>query len=438
LPKLHQKVSVLEGNGEVLSYQERPDVFYYRELVEGERRYRSMKIEGVDTLEDAKKKSIDCYTKFRTPVAKIFASVKKRKRTTGIGRAISDYLLESQKRADLDEIKQKTVYKRKLLLNNHVAPYLESKGLQKTQEIKEDTFNDYQHYRKGAKRLTVKVELKEVSCFLNYLKQQRLIASDVAGLKLVPTIKIKKDELLANPAIGPDDWNKIWHYVKDVYLKDAENYPSHRIYHWRKLFYTFIMVAKNSGLRPIELHKLQWKNIELIDLGQRSSTDTRPHIVAEISARDTKTGVPRQVPANCGTQLQEWRIYQRSYNEKWFKSTDYNEDAHVFGNFYNHCRPYSHSGFNRTWKQCVDKLNLKGHWASDEPYTIYSMRSTFVEDHLMRGTPIAELAMMSGHSPQVLLQHYARLDVRRKTRELTELPIGQKREGRKVIDLEFD
>ena len=57
MPKLHQKVSVLEGNGEVLSYQERPDVFYYRELVEGERRYRSMKIEGVDTLEDAKKKS---------------------------------------------------------------------------------------------------------------------------------------------------------------------------------------------------------------------------------------------------------------------------------------------------------------------------------------------------------------------------------------------
>ena len=69
-------------------------------------------------------------------------------------------------------------------------------------------------------------------------------------------------------------------------------------------------------------------------------------------------------------------------------------------------------------------LELQGHWASGNPYTLYSLRSSFVDDKLMLDTPIAVLSMMTGHDQKILMKHYSRLDVLRKSRDLTKLPIG--------------
>ena len=69
-------------------------------------------------------------------------------------------------------------------------------------------------------------------------------------------------------------------------------------------------------------------------------------------------------------------------------------------------------------------LELQGHWASDNPYTLYSPRSSFVNDKLMLDTPIAVLSMMTGHDPEILMKHCSRLDVLRKSRDLTKLLIG--------------
>ena len=81
----------------------------------------------------------------------------------------------------------------------------------------------------------------------------------------------------------------------------------------------------------------------------------------------------------------------------------------------------------------IEQLN--GHRFSPHPYTIYSMRSTFIEDQLMKGTPVMEVAEMAGHDVRETQRTYARLNLRRKGTELTLPEMGKKRTESKPIDL---
>ena len=107
----------------------------------------------------------------------------------------------------------------------------------------------------------------------------------------------------------------------------------------------------------------------------------------------------------------------------------------VFGNIHHHFRPYSYKYYSTSWREVRRKLKgkLNGHRFSPHPYTIYSMRSTFIEDQLIKGTPVMEVAEMAGHDVRETQRTYARLNLRRKGRELT-LPQMGKREtiGTKV------
>ena len=59
---------------------------------------------------------------------------------------------------------------------------------------------------------------------------------------------------------------------------------------------------------------------------------------------------------------------------------------------------------------------LKGHVFSDEPYTIYLMRSTFIEDSLLARKDIFLIAKAAGHYVKTLMKHYERIDPRKRSR----------------------
>jgi len=65
MPALHVKRKCFEDTGEVLSYKKAPTVFYYRELIKGARSYRSEKIEGAESLEQALEKAYEVHARFR-------------------------------------------------------------------------------------------------------------------------------------------------------------------------------------------------------------------------------------------------------------------------------------------------------------------------------------------------------------------------------------
>jgi integrase len=100
-------------------------------------------------------------------------------------------------------------------------------------------------------------------------------------------------------------------------------------------------------------------------------------------------------------------------------------------------KSYGYSNFQRSWKDVLDAVGpkLKGHRFSPHPYTIYSMRSTFIEDHLLKGTPVYEVAEMAGHSVMETQKTYARLNLRNKGREITMPNMGKKERERKGVEL---
>ena len=62
MPNIAEKSKVFGGKGVVLSFTRAPDVFLYRELIPGTKKYRYKVIDGANTLEAAIDKSLDAYT----------------------------------------------------------------------------------------------------------------------------------------------------------------------------------------------------------------------------------------------------------------------------------------------------------------------------------------------------------------------------------------
>ena len=63
---------------------------------------------------------------------------------------------------------------------------------------------------------------------------------------------------------------------------------------------------------------------------------------------------------------------------------------------------------------------------SDRNYTPYSLRSTFICNLILQGKDIYEVAKLAGHSIAVCERYYAKLDMGRKSKELTEIEYGIK------------
>ena len=103
-------------------------------------------------------------------------------------------------------------------------------------------------------------------------------------------------------------------------------------------------------------------------------------------------------------------------------------DTLVFGQPHFGWIPFSYKHIVETWREIRREVadKLIGHRFSPHPYTVYSLRSTFAEDHLLKGTPVLEVAEMMGHSVVETQKTYARLNLRKKGREITMPELGRR------------
>jgi len=474
MPAIHEKEKVLDGRGIVVSYKQDTSCYYYRELIPGTKSYRNKKIEGASNITEAKRLAVIVAlelsgrlpdTKQRKP------TIKKVKNTQPIEEAVEDFLEYELKRVEAGIIAQITHYHKSKVLEKIMLPYLKSEGVENTRQIKETTFHNYLIYRAGLKKLTWKDEMMKIKDFINnHLVKHRLIEPEVAVSKtLFPKFKIRMDDLLSNPPISKNDWTIINREIRK-WVKEGENVRNHRCHLWRVLFWTWTLVAKNSGARPEELRKLKWKEVEVRDVGRISQSkleeeiaeiekegievigDDAPNsgwavnpnslgreerLIAYITVTSGKTGQYREIPTNLGSVLLRWRNYINAYYEKHNIKSSVSGNDLVFGNINNEGKAYTHANFTLSWgsirKRVADKLH--GNKFSNEPYSIYSMRSTFIQDKLLEGLDIFLLSRISGHSPDVLLRHYDRLDIRERAEEITSLPFGIKKKEDVKVEL---
>ena len=452
---------MLGGRGSVIEYTNRPGKFFYRELVEGCRRYKSVLIKNARNIQEAESLAIEAYEILRQN-----SSGEKKKQTNAprinparhsnsqpvstnkqetagidIKDAVKLFLQRQSDRLEAGQIKYTTFKEKKQVLETHLIGYLASENINDFSQIDIQSFERYLLYRKTASKLTRRKELVIIKNFIHsYLVKNKLINPEIGLHKeLIPKVSIKKQDLDANPAINSSDWRVIINHMRHKYIKNAENHPRKGVEYWRQLFYTFVLVAKNTGCRPNELLNLQWKDVEFEDLGRTSKTSptNEERLIAHIIVRASKTGEQREVPANVGDILKRWLIYQQKYIEENRPHLSVNRSTLVFGNPSNELRAYSYPTYTAAWKKIMDEMvdKIKGHKFSSRKYTIYSMRSTFIENKLINGMDIFLLARLCGHSVPMLMKHYERIDVRKRAEEITHIDLSKMKSKRNYVRL---
>ena len=454
MPKIVDKREVLNGRGFVVLYGSGTSAgsFFYRELVKGSRSYRQRKITNVTSMEDAVQAAVEVAFAIQaedqdtpdlarelvgstrsTGRSKSYAEqvVQRQRRRQLIENAVRSFLEQEQRRTNAGLITAKTKQQKGITLTQHLLPYLATQGALYTNQIQAGTFRDYELFRSTATPLSRNVEIGHIKDFCkNYLVKNRLLNADLLLDKdFLSRSRIKQTDRMKNPAINAEDWKTIVDYVRGPYRDSAKRLQNHRIYYWRTLFWHFILFMKNTGMSPEEILRMRWKQVEIVDEGRTSSSGQREEwLVSYIYTIRSKTNQAREIPANQARELIRWKQFQENYiASKDLKETPSRETI-VFSNPNNELKAYGYSNFQRSWKEVLEAVQpkLKGHRYSPHPYTIYSMRSTFIEDHLLKGTPVYEVAEMAGHSVVETQKTYARLNLRTKGREITMPTLGKR------------
>ena len=125
------------------------------------------------------------------------------------------------------------------------------------------------------------------------------VKAELARKGFIEYPKINHEDLLANPAINPDDWLTIIAYVRKEWINQKfERYLDKGLWS-RTMFWNWILVCKNTGARPEELMKLRWKDVEFEDVGRtNSSGEEVSKEIAHIVLKSSKTGAIRISSAN--------------------------------------------------------------------------------------------------------------------------------------------
>ncbi len=459
MPKLHSRTKVFNGKGEVLSYVRDPTAFYYRSYNPETQGYRVRRMSGVQTLEDAISRAADYFIASQQEPER---KPKRGKAAKGVSRTIKqeieDYLRSSEERVRGRVLSQRTYEKREQVMRLGLLPYLESEGIKTCGQLTQESFNRYPAFRSDAikTKLSLQTELTEINTFMQqHLVANNRISAEVIKKGYLPKPKIRAEDLLANPAINEEDFIKIRTYVKSVLIPERLKSDNWRNSYFAIMFYDWLLAMKNTGARPEEMLKLRWKDVEIEDIGRFSQTTQEErlqeletlgvpvnrqssaemqelgmvsHEVVHTRFISAKTGTPRIVSSNTVQVFDRLRKNVEEWSDRHKIPIEITPNTLIFGNPNKGMEPFDYSTYRLNWIKVRDALknDLKGHWLSDHPYTIYSLRTTWIENQLMDGKDVFLVAKAAGHSVKTLMTFYERLDTRKRAAELTSFQRGRK------------
>ena len=448
MPKLAQKAKALSGKGSVVSYAHEPTKFYFRELIAGTKNYQSQLIKDAETLDEALEKCIDAYTALRqaeklfggraittysnhAAVQQVKDKGKSRIKTKELKICVDEFLKAELQRRDAGLLGSSTYDTKKRTLTKWMLPYLLEKGCSHSQHIEAETFKEYPVWRKAAKS-TRKLELVNIKDFIeNYLRAKNLMREGIDFNKIIPRIKILDSELDGNPPLDEANWIKVLSALKEN-CKRAERNPNHRGHYFNRMFYHWVIIARNSGLRPdVELNQLRWCDVKSVNVGRESESQGKrvDKWISVIYVKQSKTGKQRTVPANgVDKQLQDWKKEQEEYIKRYCPKVEVTDKTLIFGNPYREMGKYSMEHIYRVWRNMLDAMKepLAPYVFSERNFTLYSLRSTYICNLILQRKGIYDVAKLAGHTVAVCEKYYARLDMAVKAEEMTEFDYGRK------------
>jgi integrase len=415
----------------------------------------------------------------------ILITRQKRRKGVPVAQAIEEWINHEMGRADANRIAHKTVREKASTLRNTLLPFLQKNGVANTLHITNTTFRTFDQYSRAKTPLTLQKEIAKVKEWINnWLLPNNLLSEDVfLNHRSFPKVEISPDDLLANPAISPKDWKIINKAIRE-HVEGGKKNENFRAHYWRFLFWHFTLLMYGSGARPEELLKVKWKDIKFRDVGRRSETRLElmlsrmkgvglenlspeelnevqefnerfpdlgrlnesdldiigrvPDIWSDIKVTSAKTKSTRVIPCQRYPELKrlkEFQVYHCKQKHEWWGLPAGEPNTYIFGHPGAELRPHPYSNYSRCWEKIRKRVEhkLEGHFLSNHPYTIYSMRSSFIEDSLIDGKDMFMIAKIAGHDPAMLMKHYERIDVRKRTRELNRIKYGQKANPEKEV-----
>lgn len=433
MPAINETYPVGEGLT-VFNYKSGKTGWFLRQWNKPERRYRIKKIDDATTREEA----LANFYK----VAVAFSETKQRtnSKTTpdyeglSLIELVEDYLQIEQDRASAGLQAEKTYIRRGQSLKV-MLDYFKVKEIIYPNQIDGLTLEDYPLFRRGIRKNSRKSELKDIAIFLrNYLVQRGLLSNEIAMMKhFIPRITITDDELDANPAITPNDYAVINRFMRERWKENAVQLKG-----WfsRNYLYHFVHLLKNSGMRPIEMLNLRRKDITITNPMRWSESleEWMDDYKLNIHIRKSKNGKKRDVlcRSNAGDAMVRWLEFQSSFMRKNYPRLKLTNEHLVFGKPEELLeKPFNHSYLDQMWRQQVF-LPLKGqdllemNSFSERDYTLYSLRSTFIEDCATDGLDIWLVAKLCGNSVEIIQKHYDRHDVLKRADEVQHIERGRK------------
>ena len=472
----------------MVSYVRDASAFYLRVRVPQKQGYRSRRIDGVSTLPEAIEKALDTYMDLGTP-----ANPKPPRRGTKEGAKLASrsallqhlalYLVEQEEKCDAGVIKYGTLKNKKEILLKHLKGYFLHQGITRVGQIKVGCFDRYQVWRietnaadgkNPPSNLTLKKEATIISGFIGYLVKKRLLDPYEAAQKqdIPPKIRLSDTDYDSNPPIrDTEEWLKILVEVR-AWVKEGAAHPRPRTLLHRQMFWSLLLVLKQTGMRPDEARNLRWRDIETEDVGRFSGTQWEEDMaylqmqglqeidldeedrqslgrvsryVTHIRILQSKTKSIREVTSNSAEVLSRWKRWQKKYLSQMKEGGngyvyEIDDDDLVFGiPERDSVRISSYNTLNVNWRNIIDRCGskLKGPIMSDHKYTIYSLRSTRAQELMDMGVDVYLAATQLGHTVAMLEKVYARLPQRRRaTEEAAHIEFGKRKSDCEIVSLD--
>ncbi|WP_115119599.1 site-specific integrase [Synechococcus sp. UW105] len=437
MPAIKSSITVEQGIS-VFSYQTGKEGWYVRKWVKHERRYRIKKIDGATTQEEALANFYKALVSFEQKPQRVNA--KKLKHIT-IGELVLEFTKWEAQRVSAG-LKNERAHERRRISLKWMLAYLAVKHIEYPDQIDPTTWEDYPVFRMDVRKNTRKSELKDIGVFCrHFLVPRGYLSNEIAmGRLFIPRVSVNEEDLDANPAITPHDYRVINNHLRNHFVTGKNNKKGE---YTRRMFYGLVHILKNSGCRPSELLAVRRKDIEITNPKRWSETlkDWVDDYKLKIHIRKSKTGKKRDVlcRSNAAEHLLEFMKYQRSYFDAYYPRLITYPETLLFGNPAQLLeRPYVYRYLDSLWEEVrgAVKSKLDGNRFSERNYTLYSLRSTFIEDCITDGLDVYLVARLCGNSVDVIQKHYDRHDVLNRAEEVQAIPVGRKKRPRvEVIEI---
>ena len=234
---------------------------------------------------------------------------------------------------------------------------------------------------------TVRRELATLRAVFKYAARQGHVSRDA-----IPKLDVGKETKNKRPSFSQAEINRLLLLAEQ---RVQEMAALHKIQYERLVLYCFIDIAVHTGMRPTELHNLNWANIVGFgDEREKSIEQRRIRIQAY-----GKGFAPKQLVPNVeafGSFINLWDAYERLHGKQPTPETP------VFCNLDGQRMQSTKNSLNALLSAAGLKEDAFG-----RKRTAYSFRHTYASNQIRKGTDIYTLAINMRTSVRMIEMYYS-------------------------------